>query len=197
MGKNIKMLKCFFKVMLNNREEIEKIVPNMYVKNIYKIDYEFLKKRNIKNLIFDIDNTLVPVDDINVPEKLIDLFNNLKQDGFGLCIMSNNSKERVLPIAEGLNISYLYEAKKPKKEAFDKALEILSCDKEETAMVGDQMMSDIKGASEYGLYTILTDPVSNKQNLKTKTSRILQDVMEKHLAKKKVFEPKKYYIKER
>ena len=101
-----------------------------------------------------------------------------------------------MPLAKELDIKYLYEAQKPKKESFDKALELLKCQKFEVAMVGDQMMSDIKGAKEYGIYAILTDPLSDKQNILTKTSRVMQDIMEKHLAKKKMFTPQNYYVKE-
>ena len=35
--------------------------PDIYAKNIYKIDYKKLKERGIKCLIFDLDNTLVPI----------------------------------------------------------------------------------------------------------------------------------------
>ena len=32
--------------------------PTMYKKNIFDIDYEQLKKKGIKCLVFDLDNTL-------------------------------------------------------------------------------------------------------------------------------------------
>lgn len=195
MGKNTDMLKCFFKVMTNNKEEIKKIIPKMYMKNIYEIDYKYLKKQNLTNLIFDIDNTLLPVDDKNVPDKLLHHFIQLKND-FNILIMSNNHIERVKPVANILQVKFLYKAGKPKKEAFEKALKLLQSTKENTVMIGDQMLSDIKGASELGIYTILIDPISNKHNIQTKTSRILQDILEKHLAKRKIFISNKYYIKE-
>ncbi|MBQ9011746.1 MAG: YqeG family HAD IIIA-type phosphatase [Bacilli bacterium] len=196
MGKNIKMLKCFFKVMLNNKEETKKIIPQMYVKNIYEIDYGYLKKNKLTNLIFDIDNTLLPTDDKQVPDKLKKMFKNLEQQNFTICIMSNNKEERVKPVAIALNTSYLYKSDKPNKEAFDKALNLLQSKKENTVMIGDQMMSDIKGANDYGIYSILTDPLTSINNLKTKTSRILQNIMEKHLKKKNLFITKQYYTKE-
>ena len=40
---------------------LEKFVPDIYQKSIYDINYDTLKKRGIKCLIFDLDNTLVPV----------------------------------------------------------------------------------------------------------------------------------------
>ena len=88
---------------------------------------------------------------------------------------------------------YLYEAKKPNKQAYDKALAILDSNNDNTVMIGDQMLSDINGANEYGLYTILVDPLTNKYDIKTGTSRLLQNIMIKKLEKKNIFHRKNYY----
>ena len=39
---------------------MEKFIPDMYQKNIYDINYDLLKKKGIKCLLFDLDNTIVP-----------------------------------------------------------------------------------------------------------------------------------------
>lgn len=191
MGKNTEMLKCFFKVMTDKNEKV--VVPDMYVADVYSIDYDFLAKQKLYNLIFDIDNTILPVNEINVPESLIELFNKLDKKGFNILIVSNNIKERVIPVAYKLETGYLFKADKPKPIAFDKALVALDAKKENTAMIGDQMLTDIKGANEYGIYSILVDPVSNSYDIKTGTSRILQNVMTKKLEKRKLFMRNNYY----
>ncbi len=192
-NKHIEMLKVFFKVMRNDKYYVSLVVPNMYQRNIYDIDYKKLKKLKMLNLIFDIDNTLLPVDDKNVDDKLKKMFKKLQKDGFNIIIVSNNGEERVKSPAKELNVKYLANAKKPKKEAFEKSLEILSSKTINTVMIGDQMLSDIKGAKEFGLYTILVDPLTNKNNIQTKVARILQDIMEKKLKKKNKFINGKYY----
>ena len=192
-NKHIEMLQTFYKVMKKDTYYINLVIPNMYKKNIYEIDYKELKKNNINNLIFDIDNTILKVDDTFVPKKLIGLFNKLKKEGFNICIVSNNGINRTKTPAEKLEVKFISNAKKPKKEAFDKALEILDSKINNTAMIGDQMLSDIRGANAYGLYTILVDPLENKYNLQTKVSRVLQNKMEKKLQKEKRFIKGKYY----
>lgn len=192
-NKNKEMLKVFFGVMNGNDDYINLVIPNCYVKDVYDISYKELYKRGYCNIIFDIDNTLLPVNDIKVHKKLIDLFNRLHSLNFNVCIVSNNKLERVLPVAKKLDVAYLEEAKKPNREAFDKALEILNGNVDDTIMVGDQMLSDIKGGNEYGLYTILVDPFDNKYDIKTGTSRILQNMMIKKLERKNVFHRKNYY----
>ena len=70
MSKHIEMLRCFRKVMLNNKEEIEKVIPDMYCKNFYDIDILFLVSNGIKKLIIDIDGTILPADSIDVGSML-------------------------------------------------------------------------------------------------------------------------------
>jgi len=191
MGKNTEMLKCFFKVMTDKNENI--VVPDMYALDVYSIDYDFLYKRKIYNLIFDIDNTILPVNELEVPDSLIELFAKLGKKGFNILIVSNNTKERVIPVAYKLETGYLFKADKPKSIAFDRALVALDAKKENTAMIGDQMLTDIKGANEYGIYSVLVDPVSNSYDFKTGTSRVLQNIMVKRLEKRKVFSRNDYY----
>lgn len=192
-NKHINMLKTFFKVMTNDKYYQSLVIPNMYKKTVFDIDYKKLKKLNKTNLIFDIDNTILPVDNVNVDEKLINLFNKLKKDNFNICIVSNNNLNRVKTPADILKVKYIENAKKPNKEAFDRAMRILNSKSLNTTMIGDQMLTDIKGSKENGLYAILVDPLENKYNIQTKTSRLLQDIMEKKLKKQNKFIKGKYY----
>lgn len=192
-NKNIEMLKTFFKIMGNDEKAINLIIPNSYVKDVYTIDYKELYKKGYRYIIFDIDNTILPVNVTEVPEALVKLFKKINKEKIKVCIVSNNKLERVLPVATKLDVLYLSDAKKPKKEAFDKALKILGSNVEDTIMVGDQMLTDIKGANEYGLYSILVDPVDNKYDVKTGTSRVLQNIMIKKLQNKNIFHKKNYY----
>ncbi len=192
-NKNKEMLKTFFGVMFNNKKSIDLIIPSSYVKDVYSINYKKLYKQGFRGIIFDIDNTLLPVNDINVPTELEELIRKIKRVGFNICIVSNNSLQRVLPPAQKLGVLYIAKADKPNKVAFDTALEELHEKKESVIMVGDQMLSDIKGANVYGIYNILVDPVDNKYDFKTGISRCLQKIMIKKVSKKGIFADQKYY----
>ncbi len=191
MSKNVEMIKSFFKVIRGIDEGI--VIPNMYAANVFEIDYDYLHEKGIYNLIFDIDNTILPVNGMDVSKELQNLFSNLNKRGFNILIVSNNTKERVIPIAYKLETGYLFKADKPKKEAFEKALITLDGNIENTAMIGDQMLTDIKGANEFGIYSVLVDPVSDKYDFKTGTSRILQNIMIKKMGKRKSFIINNYY----
>ena len=189
MGKNIKMLKVYRQVLRGNKYEIDKVIPKMYAKTFYTINFKELKDNNIKSLIIDIDGTILPADDTMVPIVLKKKFDILKANDFNIVLVSNNNKDRVEPVASVLDVKYLYKANKPLKECYDKVLEMLDDkDLSKVAMIGDQMLTDVYGANSYGLYSVLVDPVSKKNNIGTFVNRCLQNRIEKYLRKKKIYE---------
>ena len=192
--KNLEMLKTFLQVIRNNPCAIEKVIPNMYCKDFYHVDELFLLNQGINKLIIDIDGTILPADSIDVDGILIEKILRLKSRNIDICLVSNNKKERVLPVADKLEVKCLYEADKPLPIAFDNAMKKLNTtNKNEVAMIGDQMLSDIRGANEYGIYSVLVRPISKHQNIQTGTSRFLQNRMEKHLKKIKKFDKDIFY----
>ena len=52
--------------------KMEKYIPDIYVKSIYDINYDNLKERGIKCILFDLDNTLVPTHTKDPSKKLLD-----------------------------------------------------------------------------------------------------------------------------
>lgn len=179
--------------MLGSKKEISSIIPDSYYKNVYDIDYSNLKNQNIDTLLFDIDNTITKVDDLNIPAKTKELFENLKNQNFKILLLSNNHKERVIPVAQALNIKALSDAGKPDSAAYDKALDLLKSKKENTIAIGDQLLSDIAGAKKYGLKAILVDQLSKENNVQTGMAQKLQTYMVKKLTKKKIFKQGKYF----
>ncbi len=146
----------------------------MYANSIYDIDFEKLKERGITSLIFDIDNTLVPQKVLNPDRKVISLFKFLKSKGFKVCLISNNTTKRVNNFTKGTGVKGISWAIKPRKSAFYKALEMLDSTPDETAVVGDQIFTDILGGHRVGLFTILVRPLSNEEFGWTKIMRKLE-----------------------
>lgn len=191
--KHILMMQTFIKVMFGFKKEIEAATPDSYYQSIYKIDYQTLKKENISALLFDIDNTITKVDDLNVPKETTNLMENLKKQGFKILLISNNHPKRAKPVAKKLNLPLLADAGKPAKEAYGKALNMLHSNKETTAAIGDQLLSDIVGAKKYGIKAILVDQLSKENNIQTGLAQKLQKYMIKKLSKYKLFKIGNYY----
>ena len=78
------------------------LIPKMYQESIYTIDYKKLIKKNIKCLLFDLDNTCVSYEDKEPNEKLKNLFDKLKDMGFKVIIYSNATKKRIEPFKKYL-----------------------------------------------------------------------------------------------
>lgn len=166
----------------------KKCIPNLYVKSIYDISYDELKKQGIKALLFDLDNTIINYDQTKLDVKAIEFLNELEKD-FKVAIVSNSRNPRVLN-AVGNHFPFVSFARKPLKVGFKKALKKLNVKANEVAMVGDQLMTDVFGGNRMGFVTILVEAVLRKSDkIWTRFNRKL----EKHFLEKiKTKAPEKY-----
>lgn len=150
---------------------IKKLYPTQYIQSIYEIDLLQLKKNGIRGIIFDIDNTLVPYDEVEPNTKIIDFFEMLRKNGFIITLVSNNTEDRVVKFNEKLKVFALHKSHKPLTRNFIKALRMMKCEKNEAIIVGDQIFTDVFGGNKAGIQTILVRPVSDKDEWKTKIKR--------------------------
>lgn len=171
---------------------MERFIPDMYQKNIYDIDYQKLKKKGIKCLLFDLDNTLVPVKDDIPNKKIKELFNYLERD-FKVIILSNSNKKRLTPFKEGLNVDVAASARKPFKKKYLKIMEIYKFKEHEIAAIGDQLLTDINGANRVGITSILINPIGEYEKFGTKINRFFEGFIKRKLKRKKILIKGSYY----
>ena len=128
--------------------------------NIYEVSGEALARRGIKLLLADLDNTLVPYGVPLPNEKVINWRDELHAYGITLFVLSNNRHEsRPRIFSEGLDVPYIGHAAKPWKRSFLKAMEDMRVTKEQTAIIGDQIFTDVLGGNRAGVTTILVKPI--------------------------------------
>ncbi len=149
----------------------DKFVPDKYFKSIYEINYEALRNSGIKCLIFDLSNTLVPLSIKSPTKKVKDLFEDLRNMGFRLVILSNNFKKEVLPFKEELCVDSAYLSFKPFKRKYKKVLKLYDLNNYEVACIGDQLLFDIYGANKMRLTSILINPISADEFVVSKLNR--------------------------
>lgn len=167
-------------------------IPDMYKENIYKIDYVKLKKRGIKCLLFDLDNTLVSYQEKEPNKKLKEFITFLGED-FKVMILSNGVKERVRPFKEKLNIDASHSSKKPLKRKYKKILSMYDFKANEIACIGDQVMTDVLGANSVGMISILINRVGVDEPVWTKSNRVFERIVLKKLNKKGILVKGSYY----
>lgn len=128
--------------------------------DIYEITGAALERRGIKLLLADLDNTLAPYG-VPLPEdRLIRWREDLNAHGVTLFILSNNRKEhRPRIFAEALEVPYIGHAGKPKSGSFYQAMEKMHVTKAQTAIIGDQVFTDVLGGNLAGVSAILVKPI--------------------------------------
>ena len=167
---------------------LQKLCPNVQAESVLELDLEELKKIGIRGIIFDLDNTLVEWKQEELNPEIIQLVSRFKQAGFKMCILSNALEHRVEAVANSLDIPYVSRAVKPRKIPFKKALELMETEPEETAVVGDQLFTDILGGNRMELYTIWTPPLSNTEFISTRAVRQLERLVIKRFRKKGILQ---------
>lgn len=172
---------------------IDKFIPDLYQKSIYTIDYDKLKLRGIKVIIFDLDNTIVPVFEDKPSRKSMDLFEKLRKKGFKLFIMSNSNQKRLLPFKEMLEVDCAFSAKKPFLNKFKKISEEYELKPIEIAIIGDQVVTDVFGGNRFGITTILVDKVNKKDHFLTHFTRSIEKLIMFSAKRKKIFSKGNYY----
>ena len=151
--------------------------PDIYLDSKYDIDLDSLKEKGIKGLILDIDNTLVPQFTRKITDEAKNWIKDVEERGFSLCILSNAKRPRVDEFTEDLDIFSVHLAKKPLTSGFKRALKEMNLKKEEVAIVGDQIFTDVMGGRIFGIYSILLKPISKDEIKFVKFKRHLEKVV--------------------
>lgn len=137
--------------------------PRMYVGSIYDLDLAALARSGLRGLILDLDNTLVGWNRPDVSHELGQWVERARAHELKLCIVSNNLAERVERFAEKLGVMHIAQAGKPHRRAFRLAMGKMGTEIATTAVVGDQLFTDILGGNRLRLYTILVRPVDDRE----------------------------------
>ena len=153
---------------------IEKFYPSFTVDSIKNITAELLDRNNIKGLILDIDNTLVPNHVADADDNAVQWIEGMKTAGFKLCIVSNASKKRVVKFNDRLKLYAVHRALKPGTRAFEKAGRMMDFKNKNIAVVGDQIFTDIYGGNRVGMFTILVKPIDTREGKLVRLKRIFE-----------------------
>ncbi len=172
---------------------MDNFIPDIYQKSIYDINYKNLKKRGIKCLLFDLDNTIVPLNVLEPDKKIKDLFSDIEDLGFKVILLSNATRSRVEPFKEKLNLDSSCNSRKPFSKKYKKIMSIYNFKDNEIACIGDQLLTDVLGANRLGLLSILVNPISNTDLFVTKINRFFERKILKKLEKRGLLKIGEYY----
>ena len=185
---------CYYYIrIIKGGDDMEEYLPDIYQKSIYTIDYSKLLNRGIKCLLFDLDNTIVPPFSTEAPKKAKDLIIGLKQKGFKIILFTNSPSIRLKGFKRFFGVDGIASACKPFTRKLRKLLQDYGYSVNEVAIIGDQLMTDIKVGNKVGITTILVNPVSEKDFFLTKIHRFSERKKMKKLRDHDLFWQGRFY----
>lgn len=143
---------------------LDQFCPALRARSVTEVSAAFLRERGIRALILDLDNTLVTWHGQEVAPPIAEWVREMHDAGISLCIVSNTHRPRRLrELSAVLGVTYVPSGGKPRRQGFRRALAAMGSTAEETAVIGDQLMTDIWGGNRCGLLTIWVDPISSEE----------------------------------
>lgn len=156
---------------------LEIFYPDEMVDSAYEIDYEGLYEEGYRGIIYDVDNTLVP-HGAPADERAIALFKRLHEIGYEMTLLSNNKEPRVKSFAEQVVYAgYIFKADKPSAKGYQEAMARMNTGQGTTLFVGDQLFTDVWGANNAGIRSILVKPIHPKEEIQIVLKRQFEKIV--------------------
>ncbi|MDO4333142.1 MAG: YqeG family HAD IIIA-type phosphatase [Eubacteriales bacterium] len=156
---------------------LEIFYPDVWVDSAYEIDYEGYYKEGYRGIIYDVDNTLVP-HGAPADGRAVALFERLHKTGFAVTLLSNNKEPRVKSFAEDVKYAgYIFKADKPSPKGYQEAMRRMGTDERTTLFIGDQLFTDVWGAKNAGILSILVKPIHPKEEIQIVLKRQLERIV--------------------
>lgn len=155
--------------------------PKIKLNKVTDISLDILSKYNIEALILDVDNTLSTHHGQVLTDGLEDWLKLMKENGIKLTVLSNSNSKRLEPFAKKIGLDYISLGLKPLPFGYIRALKRLNSNKKNTAIVGDQIFTDIVGGNVVGVNTILLTPIKPETSLRFRMKRKVEAFVIKKL----------------
>lgn len=153
-------------------------IPKMYQKDIFSINYDYLIKQGYKLIIFDLDNTIGSIEENICNQKVVNFLNDLNKK-IKIVIASNSLPKRVSLFCKNLECNFFSLSLKPSNITIFKIKKKYNLLYSEMVIIGDQVMTDILIGNRKGLFTILVDPIKDKDFKITSFNRKLEKFINK------------------
>jgi HAD superfamily phosphatase (TIGR01668 family) len=135
------------------------LIPGYSVNKNTDISPTLLINAGIKFLMIDIDNTICSYDEKMPAEEIHAWISGLKENGITPGLVSNSSRlMRVHEFAEAFDIRSVAKAGKPSTHNMRHLIESSGFSLNESAMVGDQIITDVLAANRLGILSIIVKP---------------------------------------
>lgn len=137
------------------------LLPTVIADSVTQLNPDNLRKMNIRLLMLDFDNTIVPYTTSQPTAEMEAWLNRMVQSDILVCVVSNSHKERVKVFCKSYGIDCITHAGKPFQDGIRRCLSRYEIPSGEAAIAGDQIFTDTLGGNLAGVSTILVKAIHN------------------------------------
>ena len=142
------------------------LVPHFAFRRYADITPGFLDKLGIRFLMLDLDNTIAKYSEHSPAAAVYQWVSDMKNSGIVLFFISNSKREtRVDSFSDALGIDFIKEACKPSPDGLLRAMVVKGFASGESALLGDQVFTDMLAGNRAGVTSIIVRPLSLKNPL--------------------------------
>ena len=160
------------------------LTPDYMFETFREVTPAFLQSIGVRALLIDIDNTLAPYEEPDPNQDILDWFQELEKHGIRAALVSNNHAPRVERFNKPLGLVAYHDSGKPSRKTLERAMKEIGSTHKETAMLGDQLLTDCFAGKHIGLRSIIVPPIKDKTNLFFRFKRFLERPFIRKYAKK-------------
>ena len=148
-------------------------LPKIITDSLTDVTPELLRGRDIRLLMLDFDNTIVPYTRNEPTDAMESWLRAMVASDIQICVVSNSKKDRVKIFCEKYGIPCITHAKKPFTKGIRECLVKFNVPAWQAALVGDQIYTDTLGANSAGVTSILVKAIDN-HNFWLKARHVLE-----------------------
>ena len=138
------------------------LTPDYMFRTYREVTPAFLQSIGVRALLMDIDNTLAPYEQPEPDEAIKGWLAAMQEAGIGLAFISNNDRERVERFNRDLGLLAYWKSGKPFRRSLVDAMTTLNVTVGQTAILGDQLLTDALAGKHIGLQAIIVPPIKDK-----------------------------------
>ena len=136
-------------------------LPKAMTHKLTDISSQWLKEHQIRLLMLDFDNTIVPYTTDEPEQAVLSWLQEIREGGVKLCVVSNSKRSRVPDFCKTYALACVTHARKPFSKGIRECMRRENCRPEECVLVGDQIYTDVLGANAAGVYSVLVKAIHN------------------------------------
>ena len=148
-------------------------LPYVITEELTDLTPQFLHLHNIRLLMLDFDNTIVPYTTSIPTQAMTDWLRLMNGSDIPLCVVSNSRNDRVKKFCAEYGLDCITHAKKPFSKGIRECLAKYDIPASQAALVGDQIFTDTLGANGCGVKSILVKAIDN-HNFWLKARHVLE-----------------------